>query len=505
MKGCFLLHSKFAPIGHEIAKCLQSLGVRDFCAYTFPRTAYDFLCTQHDIRYSTIVYNNDIQTKYKDEAIDYDYLKKLEQEYGLPNLWPYLYIDRIVMNGQHIREYPYNYPTLSHEDMMRVLQVTAKEIIVFLKQEAPDFLVMSVIGSVGTMLLYHVARTMGIKIFIIDATRIHNGIAVTQNFRYFTDAQRIFEELQKNTRSSIKEKEAREFLEQFRQKPAPYASDYTPSQRPIARLQQLAFLSPKKILKSIRWTLLSFIRYAKKEQKDYTDEIPYWALWDRLKRKMRGLYGYNDLYKKPVDESFAFFALHMEPETATMLYAPHYTNQQELIRQAARALPVGMKLYVKEHPFMVTYRPRRYYKEILKIPNVKLIDPAISAYDLIRQAKLIITATGTSAWEGVLLRKPAITFGDVFYNALSMVKRCRSFEELPYLVKEQLENFHYDETKEKELIDFIATLLEDSVDFDLISLWEHEDQGENIKRDEGLRHLAENIAKKLGLTSAKKQ
>ena len=80
-----------------------------------------------------LTFNSQIRTK--EEFIEYlvsklelnfeeldEYLSDdvvLEKEYGIPNLWPYLYIDRVLMNGQLVREYPYNKTTLSHEDMMR--------------------------------------------------------------------------------------------------------------------------------------------------------------------------------------------------------------------------------------------------------------------------------------------------------------------------------------------------------------------------------------------------
>ena len=49
MKGCLFLQRKFAPIGHQLAIYLRERGVKDFCAYAHPRTAYNFLKTQKDI------------------------------------------------------------------------------------------------------------------------------------------------------------------------------------------------------------------------------------------------------------------------------------------------------------------------------------------------------------------------------------------------------------------------------------------------------------------------
>ena len=140
---------------------------------------------------------------------------------------------------------------------------------------------------------------------------------------------------------------------------------------------------------------------------------------------------------------------------------------------------------------MVVYRPRSFYKEIKKTPNVRLINPAVTSFELILNAKLITTISGSVGWEGTLLKKPVITFGNIFYNQLSFVKHCKTPEEMPYLVKEQLENFKFDEN---ELSRLIAAIFEESVDVPLSYLWEKETDSE--KRKAGLEPLAELIMKK---------
>jgi len=160
----------------------------------------------------------------------------------------------------------------------------------------------------------------------------------------------------------------------------------------------------------------------------------------------------------------------------------------------ARALPVGYKLYVKEHPTMVMYRPRSFYKELKKNPNVKLINPTTKGFDVISQAKLITTITGSCGWEATLLKKPVITFGQAFYNQLSFIKKCRAFEDLPQMVKEQLENFNYDEN---ELLEYLIKIFESSAPVDLISVWDDASDSQRQKR--ALEPLADLIAKKLGI------
>lgn len=497
MKGCLYLQRHFAPIGHTIAIYLQKLGVKEFCAYAEPRTAYDFLTSQQkDIKYTKILLDEDLHEKYKQEKLDLQYLKWLEKEYGLPNLWPYLYIDRILMNGQLIREYPYDKPTLTHEEMMRAAQAAAKKIISFLKTEKPDFLLMTVVSSLGSMLLYYIAKKEGVKTFIVRPSRISPDYYIaSEDYLRFTWAEKIFNELQSGKRISPKKQEAIAILEKFRNRPAPFNPDFHPSIKPISRARQLKFLLPRRLINTVRWLIKLNFNYFLKEKRDYTDEIPWYSIWDKIKRKCRNLRGFNDLYSKAdFKENFAFYPLQLQPEISTMLLAPLYTDQITNIRHIARSLPIDFKLYVKEHPNMIGFRPRAYYKELIKIPNVKLIDPSFVSFDLIQNAKIIFVLTATTGWEALFLKKPVITFGEIFYNALSTVKRCHSFEKLPYLVKEQLQNFKHNEN---ELINFISAILEDSFQIDLYTMWEKDMSDERRKKDPGLKNLAEAIAKKL--------
>ena len=499
MKGCFLLQRKFAPIGHRVAVHLKAIGaVDEFCAYVGLRTAYDFLRAQKEIAYTELLLDEDIEKKIKDETIDRAYLEMIEREYGLPALWPYLAIDRIFMQGQLLREYPHNQPTLSHEEMLKALQVYAREIIVFLDQQKPDFLVVSVIGSLGSMMLWHIAKKKGIKTFFLDPSRIHNGLIATETYGIFSEVERIFDRLQKTNEKSQEEENAKKFIAEFRASPAPYSTELLPTKRLLTRHQMLRFLTPKNFMRSLVWIITFYIRYVTKQTSDYTDNIPWIQLWNRIKRRARGLYGFKDLYQTPkTGEPYAFYALHYEPEFATMMSGPLFaTDQIFLVKTIARSLPVGWKLYVKEHPSMFGYRTRAYYRELAKNPNVKIIDPTVLSFDLIQNAKLVCTINGTVGFEALLLKKPVITFGDIFYNKLSTTKSCNRIENLLQLIQEQIKNHSHNET---ELINFVAAIMEDSVNVDLITLWEKEDQGENIKKDEGLKNLARHIAHQLNL------
>ncbi|GEM_PF-665168 len=498
MKGCLLLQRRFATISHAIALTLaKKYGITEFCGYVCLRSSYDFLKSQKDINYGTLLLDEELHKGLADEKLDPEYLRHLEETYGIPNLWPYIAIDRIIMSSQLLREYPYNAPMYTHEEMLRILQIKARAIIKLLEEEKPDFVFASVIGSMPAMLLYHIAKKIGINVIIADIARIGELFTVSDHYAYHTWTEQIFRKLQQTKQQSIRAHDAQAFLEDFRKKPAAFFGKLYEESQLVDRRRRLRFLRPPQLFQSLAWFFRLTINYIKNPHRDDYGEIKPWHYAiDRIKNKARLLHGFSGLYSRPEpNEDYAFFPLHFEPEIATMLYAPFFTDQPYVIRQIARSLPATFKLYVKDHPSMVGFRPKSYYKELLKIPNVRLIDPRVQSFPLIQNAKLVTTISSSAGWEAVLLKKPVITFGDVFYNALSTVKQCRTIDELPYLIQEQLESTRYNE---QELINYIAATMEVSVEAPILRLWERE-IGDFAKVKKGMEPAADLIARKLGV------
>jgi hypothetical protein len=490
MKICLFLQRRFTYIGHELALLLKERhGVSEFCAYVSVRAGYNFLKQQNDIAYSSLLLDDDVHNEYLEEKIDLEYLRSLEKEYGIPNLWPYLEIDRVIRHGQLLREYPFDQAPYTHEEMLRILQVTARRVITFLEKEKPDYILFSVIGSIASLLLHTIAKKKGIRILNLLSARVHSQHLISDHYALFGGIDSVEPTADDRAR-------AREYLTSFREKPAPYTLIDTAREKPLNRAQHLKFLSPRGFVSSITFACKEWLSFwSSPARYDYSTIAPWHRSWDAARRKLRILIGYDDLYDAfDPHEDFAYYPLHMEPEIVTMLYAPTYSDQTWVIKQIARALPVGYILYVKEHLAMFGYRTRAFYKELKKIPNVKLVRPTISSFDIMPHAKLITTLTGTVGWEALLLKKPVVTFGDIFYNALSGATECDNIKDLPRLVQERIASSKHDEN---ELVEFIAKIFHESVHLDLVNVWERE-RGSHVKeRREELVPLVDLIYKKM--------
>ncbi len=500
MKICFLLQRRFAYIGHEIAKILkEDYGVKEFCGYSYMRSSFNFLKSQTDIKYTQLLHDEEIHKQYKTEKLDLDFLRSLEENYGLPNLWPYIYIDRIVRYNMFLREYPYDTPSYTHEEMLKILQIRARAIIKFFDEEKPEVVIFSLVGGIADMLLYEIARKRGIKTLVLYQTRVGIRQTVSQEYGTFSYVIDVFKKLQSGQNADPRyHQEAQTFLNEFRNKPTPYSNIDTPDLKPVTRRKQFKFLIPNNLIRGISWIFTVWKNYLLNPHRDDYDTVKPWHyLIDKIRRKLRILVGFEKFYDEPdYTEDYAFFPLQYEPEKASMLYAPFYTDQLWLAKLFARSLPANYKLYIKEHPAMFGFRTHKYYKELKKIPNVKIVRPTLKSFDLIRRTKLTITTTGSGGWESILFKKPVITFGKVFYNELSAVKHCSNPEILPFIVRDQLTNHKHNE---KELLNMLTAICQESAIMDIVRMWDVEGAANMDKKGDQLSPLVNYIAQKLNL------
>ena len=72
-------------------------------------------------------------------------------------------------------------------------------------------------------------------------------------------------------------------------------------------------------------------------------------------------------YSIDSEKNFIYFPLHQDEEESTLVGAPFFTNQIELIKNIIKSLPVGYKLFVKESPSNAARDWRRIsdYKKLL--------------------------------------------------------------------------------------------------------------------------------------------
>ena len=175
---------------------------------------------------------------------------------------------------------------------------------------------------------------------------------------------------------------------------------------------------------------------------------------------------YNNYFKFEYDkfipdQTYFVYFLHVVPESAVSVHAQYYEDEFSIIANIVRSLPVGIHLYIKDHPHMQWKRDRSLYKKIQQMPSVSFIKPDEQIDRLIENSSLCITKTGTLALQAFWAGKPAIVFGDTFYNrAVGIYRFNKPMPELCSFISSLLGI----NIQEKNKIEFMEFLLRNSID-----------------------------------------
>lgn len=145
--------------------------------------------------------------------------------------------------------------------------------------------------------------------------------------------------------------------------------------------------------------------------------------WTRLKVRLREELN-RELYRftrrMSLDEingrPFVFVALHKQPEASIDVIGRYYEDQYTNIVNVWRIIPDDWLVLIKEHTNAIGDRDLSFYRRLTRLPNIHLVREDIDSHDLIRGSELVLTVSGTVAYEAALMGKPALTLAPVFFN-----------------------------------------------------------------------------------------
>ena len=101
------------------------------------------------------------------------------------------------------REYPSDRPMYSHNDMLKILQVKAKAVIKLLEETKPDYVFLSFIGAMSSM-LYITLQENGYKNHSYLPSRNQNLLSLTEDYNKLTFSEETFQKLKMaNTKASV--------------------------------------------------------------------------------------------------------------------------------------------------------------------------------------------------------------------------------------------------------------------------------------------------------------
>lgn len=166
---------------------------------------------------------------------------------------------------------------------------------------------------------------------------------------------------------------------------------------------------------------------------------------------------------------FAFYPLHAEPEVALSIQGKPYLNQIETIRTLARNLPVGMVLLTKEHPRSIGYHPPGYYRKLLEIPNVRIVDPFVESRHVVANATFVATVWSLVGFEAILQHKPLLSLGTPPFTILPprVVRHVTDLNRLHADIRALLDEYAPDD---RAVVHYVAACMKSSFPLDFYAV-----------------------------------
>jgi len=167
---------------------------------------------------------------------------------------------------------------------------------------------------------------------------------------------------------------------------------------------------------------------------------------------------------RPPRRPFILYLLHVQPEASVDVFGSYHSDQIDNAVALARSLPANCDLYVKEHPSGLGCRSRAEYRRMKAIPGALLIDPATDSFALLREARLVVSVTGTSSYEAGLLGTPAVTLAPMFFQPVLAAPPLEPKSLMPRKLEELISRYAARSDEEKRAVAeaFLAALLASS-------------------------------------------
>jgi len=395
-----------------LARWGDSIDVVHFIIGDLP--SYQWVKTQALDQRIRLIYQHENIDPFQGRSFDPAHLGVLEERYGAPNLWRYINVQRAIDRMNERAKLSYLCTYLEYFD--RIWSELQPEVLITGCPDSLPFLVVKevCVRNGGIPLLLIGSRLPG-RFNIVDS-EMERIPYLTKSYEILKSRALTLEE--QNLADSVR----RGYLERKTRPPhykiGPWVRTF-PSPLELVRT----------VWKRVRWQDRYF-------NVPFVDDLynsfivrARWAFhaWD-IRR----------LSKSSAEGKFFYFPLNYEPEVYIDVLGSVWTNQMQVIQLVSSMLPVGYKLYVKEHPNMFAgKRPLGFYRCLAKLGNTELLDSEANSFEIIERCHGVITIAGTSGFEALFFGKPVLIFGKAFYDVFDQgITRAECYEQMAEALQE---------------------------------------------------------------------
>ena len=443
-KIIFWMNDHLALLG--LPKILQEKYNFDiFSVFDVSDKKKNFFEKQELIKFSKIWFFHDHIHK-TNQKPDREFLKSIEEKYKVD-------LGLLTSNERFFMKFNQFYK-FSPDEILLILEQECRLFEKILDEVNPDFLIIGYTTLHYNHLFYKICQARGVKI-LTDREMYLRGLFLIASRSYLIDSTEYDKKHNFDSFSEIQN----------------YIKKYDATTDTIS--YSTAFQSSKKKY------LQSAIKYLFSDNSNVKTHFTYYGrskfavirkmLSYELRKKYRKNFINKNLIRKIENgKPFIYFSLHTQQERSTLIHAPLFVNQTQVIAKIADSLPNGYNLYVKEHPNMLTrgWREISDYKEIMNLPNVTLIHPFAKSLDIIKKSSLVISIGGTSPLEAAFYNKPSIILSNQDYSHLPSVHQVETLDEIPNAIQISLKK----KVNVSDLNNYLNLVESNSFKIDLSSL-----------------------------------
>lgn len=397
----FCFFSVHEALFERVALRLRDFGVTTTSGFVWGRQQAAAVEGLQIPESNLLVFTRDLLPNADDGQVpDLSWLEQRERELGV-SIQRMLAAERHLLAGR------------TYAQIMRMAEVALRTIGAKLDELRPDFIFSEDVSCFHSHVHFELAKERGIPFWCVGSGRLPKRLAVyARGMQHWDRVETLYPQLVARGLTADERAAAEEYIIAFRERPRRPDGMQTRAQRPGVAVSDLA----------------SFKIAARRFFGDRQDPtmIPPWRVLGRRVQRIARMRASDTMWDDPVaGERYALYPIHYQPEATTLVQAPMFLDQLALIQDIAKSLPVGHRLYVKEHVTNRGRRPLSFYRALRAIPSVRLLGPDEDTFALIRDASIITVITGTVGWEGLFFDKPVVTFGDVYFNMIPSVLKGR--------------------------------------------------------------------------------
>lgn len=147
------------------------------------------------------------------------------------------------------------------------------------------------------------------------------------------------------------------------------------------------------------------------------------------------------------EDKYILWTMSVQPERNTNPLSEKYFSDYEALKEFSK-INKEFKIYVKEHPrifarninWVRSSRSIKYYKNLIKLKNVFLIDKNSNTEKLIKNSFAVVALNGSTPFKAALLGKKSAIYGNSWYSNLKSIKKLKNLEDQKKFLRNLLKN-----------------------------------------------------------------